>query len=69
MAPGQMSNLIKSEECAFRVQFEGDMPPYGLLYFPGPVLSEFDGRTWRMPELPRTTELRYSRRERPTHTR
>jgi hypothetical protein len=67
MSPGQLSNLIKSEEIAFRVQFEGDMPPYGLLYFRGPVLSEFDGRVWRMPELSVTGQLRYSRRERPVH--
>jgi len=67
MQPGQLSNLIKSEEVAFRVQFEGDMPPYGLLYFRGPVLTEFDGRTWRMPELSSSGQLRYSRRERPVH--
>ena len=68
MQPGELSNLIKSEEVAFRVQFEGDMPPYGSLYFRGPVLTEFDGRTWRMPELSATlSQLRYSRRERPVH--
>jgi transglutaminase-like putative cysteine protease len=67
MQPGQLSNLIKSEEVAFRVQFEGDMPPYGLLYFRGPVLTEFDGRTWRMPELSSLAQLRYSRRERPVY--
>src|SRR5262249_23037212 len=64
MTPGQLSNLIKSEEIAFRVRFDGPMPPYGLLYFRGPVLTQFDGRTWKMPEnsilLP---ELRFSRRE------
>ena len=67
MSPGQLSNLIKSEEIAFRVQFEGDMPPYGLLYFRGPVLTDFDGRVWRMPELSALGQLRYSRRERPVH--
>jgi transglutaminase-like putative cysteine protease len=67
MSPGQLSNLIKSDEIAFRVQFEGDMPPYGLLYFRGPVLTDFDGRSWRMPELSSLGQLRYSRRERAVH--
>ena len=67
MAPGQLSNLIKSDEIAFRVQFEGTLPPYGSLYWRGPVLADFDGRTWRMPEESATAELRYSRRERPTN--
>src|SRR5205814_454078 len=64
MTPGQMSELIKSEEVAFRVQFENDMPSYGTLYFRGPVLTEFDGRTWKMPELSRALpQLRYSRHQ------
>ncbi len=67
MAPGQISNLIKSDEVAFRVQFEGSMPSYTSLYWRGPVLTEFDGRTWRMPENSAFGELRYSRHERPAH--
>ena len=67
MAPGQLSNLIKSDEVAFRVQFEGNLPPYATLYWRGPVLTEFDGRTWKMPENSALGELRYSRRERPSH--
>ena len=66
MTPGQISNLIKSDDVAFRVQFEGDLPPYGALYFRGPVLTEFDGRSWRMPETSQTlAQLHYSRHERP----
>jgi transglutaminase-like putative cysteine protease len=66
MSPGNISNLIKSDEVAFRVQFQGDMPPYGALYWRGPVLSEFDGVTWRMFEREGTLHsLSYPRRERP----
>ena len=65
MSPGGIAQLIKSEDVAFRVQFDGDMPPYGSLYWRGPVLSEFDGRTWRMPELSSLSQPRYSRAERP----
>lgn len=67
MTPGNIANLIKSDEIAFRVQFDGDMPPYGALYWRGPVLTEFDGRTWRMPEASANGELAYSRHERPVH--
>ena len=51
MTPGNISNLIKSGEIAFRVEFDDYIPPYGQLYWRGPVLSQFDGRTWKMPEL------------------
>lgn len=46
MAPGDFSNLGKSGELAFRVTFEGDIPPQNTLYWRGLVLSRFDGRTW-----------------------
>ena len=48
MAPGNIANLIKSDEVAFRVRFEGDLPPYRQLYWRGPVLVDFDGITWKM---------------------
>lgn len=51
MTPGNISNLIKSEEIAFRVIFDGDMPSYQSLYFRGPVMPLFDGRTWRMSDF------------------
>jgi transglutaminase-like putative cysteine protease len=63
MSPGGIANLIKSDEVAFRVQFEGDRPPLSTLYWRGPVLSEFDGKTWRMPELSQLAQPRYSRGE------
>ncbi|HVL59497.1 MAG TPA: DUF3488 and transglutaminase-like domain-containing protein, partial [Burkholderiaceae bacterium] len=47
MSPGQISSLALSDEVAFRVRFEGAAPPVRDLYWRGPVLSEFDGRTWR----------------------
>ena len=48
MTPGSIGNLSLSGEIAFRVQFEGPQPPRSaLLYWRGPVLRQFDGRTWR----------------------
>jgi transglutaminase-like putative cysteine protease len=46
MAPGQFSNLAQSDEAAFRVKFEGAPPPQTQLYWRGPVLGAYDGRTW-----------------------
>lgn len=59
MAPGSISDLSLSGEPAFRVRFNGPPPPTQQLYWRGPVMSEFDGRTWRIgaPQagpLPRT---------------
>ena len=47
MAPGNLSRLALSDATAFRAEFEGDPPPPQLLYWRGPVLWDFDGRTWR----------------------
>lgn len=46
MTPGSMSNLILSDNIAFRAQFKSHMPSPEKLYWRGPVLSNFDGRTW-----------------------
>jgi transglutaminase-like putative cysteine protease len=46
MSPGQFSNLAQSDEAAFRVKFEGAPPPQTQLYWRGPVLGAYDGRTW-----------------------
>ena len=63
MSPGNISNLIKSDAIAFRVQFDGDRPPYSTLYWRGPVMLDFDGATWSMPAvLPMAKQLEYSRR-------
>jgi transglutaminase-like putative cysteine protease len=54
MAPGAISQLSQSDAVAFRVRFTDRPPERQLLYWRGPVLSEFDGRTWRPPrEAPR----------------
>ena len=52
MTPGRISELIKSDALAFRVRFEGERPPYALLYWRGPVLSLLDGNTWRAARSP-----------------
>ncbi len=59
MSPGSIGNLSLSADIAFRVQFEGSVPPRQALYWRGPVLRFFDGRTWRagIPQSTRNREL------------
>jgi protein-glutamine gamma-glutamyltransferase len=47
MSPGSISELVESDDIAFRVRFEGRPPPPAERYWRGPVLHEFDGYTWR----------------------
>lgn len=47
MTPGDITNLGRSTELAFRVSFTGDAPANEALYWRGLVLDFFDGRTWR----------------------
>jgi protein-glutamine gamma-glutamyltransferase len=48
MTPGSLSNLAQSDAIAFRAEFAGEPPPPQERYWRGPVLWDFDGRTWRM---------------------
>jgi transglutaminase-like putative cysteine protease len=46
MTPGMLSQLATSDAIVFRASFEGESPPQPLRYWRGPVLWDFDGRTW-----------------------
>lgn len=63
MSPGNIANLALSDAIVFRVKFEGKPPHKSGLYWRGPVLGRYDGRTWT--EAPATAtaspaELRYT---------
>ena len=60
MTPGNIASLIKSDAIVFRVQFEDKMPPYQTLYWRGPVLTQFDGRTWKRQEYDPFIEPEYT---------
>ena len=47
MSPGQFASLVGSDELAFRVRFEDEVPPREMLYWRGLVMSEFNGREWK----------------------
>lgn len=65
MTPGNIASLIKSDALAFRVQFDGEMPPYRTLYWRGPVMVDFDGSTWKMRNYVSGGSVDHPRRERP----
>jgi len=53
MSPGTLTRLALSDAIAFRAEFEGAPPDPHLRYWRGPVLWDFDGRTWSIgPQAP-----------------
>ncbi len=51
LQPGDISRLSQSDAVAFRVRFDGDIPPSSQLYWRGLVFSRLQGGAW--------TSLRY----------
>jgi transglutaminase-like putative cysteine protease len=60
MSPGTISELILSDDLAFTVEFDGPPPDPIDRYWRGPVLSRFDGRTWRMASRPAEARPAYA---------
>jgi len=48
MAPGSIGSLALSDAIAFRVEFDGPVPPSRSLYWRAIVMNDFDGRVWRV---------------------
>lgn len=46
MSFGDISEMAKNTDVAFRVEFEDRIPPRDQLYWRGVVLWDFDGHTW-----------------------
>jgi len=62
MSPGSLSRLSLSEAVAFRVNYVDKAPLRNQMYWRGPVLWDFDGRTWTSQKIsprhePEFTEL------------
>lgn len=47
---GAMNEIANDDSIAMRLRFEGAVPPPDQRYFRGPVLTRFDGKTWRAPD-------------------
>ncbi len=58
MAPGDIARLGRSAELAFRVSFDGEIPPRNQLYWRAVTFERFDGRRWsqsyasQLPQAP-----------------
>lgn len=50
MSPGDISSLSLSNEVAFRVRFDSQIPAARDLYWRGLVLHQFNGRSWKGSE-------------------
>ena len=50
MSPGRISQLSNDDAVAFRVRFNGDIPPQSDLYWRGPVFWNFNGFDWNAPK-------------------
>ncbi len=46
MQMGSMAEIANDDSIAMRLRFFGPPPPPQAMYFRGPVLERFDGRTW-----------------------
>lgn len=46
MSPGEWLDLMNDDRPALRVSFYGDPPPQSQMYWRGPVLMDYDGRSW-----------------------
>lgn len=63
MRMGTMAQIAQDDRIAMRIRFEGNPPPPQAMYFRGPVLARFDGKTWNpsyTSSTPARTELRLS---------
>jgi transglutaminase-like putative cysteine protease len=56
MSPGDITTLGLSDEIAFRAHFEGPVPRARDLYWRGPSLVNFNGRTWSIQQGTRRGE-------------
>ncbi len=66
MTPGAISRLSQSDAIAFRVRFDEAPVPRSQLYWRGPVLWRFDGRTWTAGSIPLSDRYEYRYRSKPT---
>ena len=53
MSPGEWLDIIGDETPALRVKFYGPAPARDAMYFRGPVLWNYDGRTWTASDFAR----------------
>ncbi len=60
MSPGSLGRLALSDAVAFRVTYRGEIPRRDQMYWRGPVLWNFDGRTWTPGQTTRSIAPEFS---------
>lgn len=65
MTPGEWLDLMADDTPALRVQFFGARPQSRDMYWRGPVLWDFDGRSWTQPQMMRHVPARPVQRRNP----
>jgi protein-glutamine gamma-glutamyltransferase len=48
LEPGDITQLLENQNTALRVRFDGPAPPLNRQYWRALVLTDFDGRAWRV---------------------
>ncbi len=62
MSPGDWMDLMGDDRPALRARFFGQVPSPSQMYWRGPVMWDFDGRTWTQPRwMPGWTETAVER--------
>ncbi len=57
LAPGEISNLLRSDEMAFRVSFSGEPVPESMRYWRAMTFDTFDGQRWRIDGAEQSGQL------------
>lgn len=68
LSPGSIGSLTTSDAVAFRVHFDGAVPPPSQRYFRGPVFERYDGHRW-LPGSTHAVQPQFQVRGKPVHYR
>ena len=68
LAPGTVTQLVRSNAIAFRAEFENQIPSADHLYWRGLVFWRFDGRAWHRGEQTLSAKLPLSGENSTTYT-
>ncbi|GGD75733.1 transglutaminase family protein [Lacimicrobium alkaliphilum] len=61
VTPGDLSQLARSSDLAFRVNFDDDIPVMSERYWRALVLEDFDGKSWQVAPFRERIRQRYQR--------
>ncbi|GAA0356250.1 DUF3488 and transglutaminase-like domain-containing protein [Bowmanella denitrificans] len=59
VSPGDLAQLARTDDLAFRVTFEGNAPPMSQRYWRALVMEDFDGSNWQVHPYRRKLQERF----------